>query len=168
MDMVTAGRTRGVDFPYLLWQMMVGRPVPEQTARTGVRWIRMCTDVPPLFMKCFAAHKSRGVLALFVRPSQVRRNVCGRSSAGLLDLPYLPTSTFITHTRLCEKVFLPQKDVPLKVEVRSGGSGPISIDKRAVYSAGAGGPQNLLRPEFRESPRRELQRTQHQRSCFVA
>jgi len=40
------GGRAGVDFPYLLWQMMVGRPVPEQTARTGVRWIRMCTDVP--------------------------------------------------------------------------------------------------------------------------
>src|SRR5882762_6807489 len=39
--------------------------------------------------------------------------------------PYLPTSTFITDTRVCEKVFRLRKDVPLKVEELSGGSGPI-------------------------------------------
>ena len=40
------GARAGLDFPYLLWQMMTGTPVREQTGRTGVRWVRVCTDVP--------------------------------------------------------------------------------------------------------------------------
>ncbi len=40
------GGRAGVDFPYLLWQMMVGKTVPEQTGRAGTRWVRMSTDVP--------------------------------------------------------------------------------------------------------------------------
>jgi D-aspartate ligase len=40
------GGRAGVDFPYLLWKIMVGQPVPEQTARNGVRWARMSTDIP--------------------------------------------------------------------------------------------------------------------------
>jgi hypothetical protein len=46
--------------------------------------------------------------------------------------------------RVCEKVFRPRKDVPLKVEDLSGGTGPIRY-KRAVHTARALGPQNLLR-----------------------
>jgi D-aspartate ligase len=34
-----------VDFPYLLWRMAVGEPVPVTTARTGVRWARFGTDL---------------------------------------------------------------------------------------------------------------------------
>ncbi len=34
----------GVDFPYLLLQMMEGQPLPSLRARTGVRWARMGFD----------------------------------------------------------------------------------------------------------------------------
>src|SRR6266853_5850410 len=34
------GGRAGVDFPYLLWQMMLGESVPQQTGRAGVRWVR--------------------------------------------------------------------------------------------------------------------------------
>lgn len=36
----------GVDFPYLCWRLMQGLPVPPTTARTGVRWVRLATDIP--------------------------------------------------------------------------------------------------------------------------
>ncbi len=73
------GGRAGVDFPYLLWQMMVGRPVPEQTGRTGVRWIRMCTDVPA------AIHEMlRGRMSLGTYLRSLRGPV---KFAGLLDLP---------------------------------------------------------------------------------
>jgi predicted ATP-grasp superfamily ATP-dependent carboligase len=35
----------GVDFPYLLWRMASGAPVPPARAVPGVRWVRMTTDV---------------------------------------------------------------------------------------------------------------------------
>ena len=34
----------GIDFPYLLWEMMQERPLPSLRARTGVRWARMGSD----------------------------------------------------------------------------------------------------------------------------
>ena len=36
----------GVDFPYLLWLMIHGEPVPDVTARADVRWVRVGTDIP--------------------------------------------------------------------------------------------------------------------------
>jgi predicted ATP-grasp superfamily ATP-dependent carboligase len=35
----------GVDFPYLLWRMASGEPVPRVRAVPGVRWVRMTTDL---------------------------------------------------------------------------------------------------------------------------
>lgn len=35
----------GVDFPYLLWLHMQNQPVPNVTARTGIRWVRMGADL---------------------------------------------------------------------------------------------------------------------------
>jgi D-aspartate ligase len=35
----------GVDFPYLLWLMASGKPVPPVRAVSGVRWVRMTTDL---------------------------------------------------------------------------------------------------------------------------
>jgi predicted ATP-grasp superfamily ATP-dependent carboligase len=36
----------GVDFPYLLWRMVLGEPVERVRGRAGVRWVRALTDVP--------------------------------------------------------------------------------------------------------------------------
>jgi D-aspartate ligase len=35
----------GVDFPYLLWRLASGAPVPSARAVAGVRWVRMTTDL---------------------------------------------------------------------------------------------------------------------------
>ncbi|HEV2521211.1 MAG TPA: ATP-grasp domain-containing protein [Candidatus Acidoferrales bacterium] len=42
----TLGARAGVDFPYLLWQMMMDKPIQRKTAGVGVRWVRMSTDIP--------------------------------------------------------------------------------------------------------------------------
>jgi D-aspartate ligase len=42
----TLGGAAGVDFPYLLYRDQLGLPVAATTARTGVRWIRLTTDLP--------------------------------------------------------------------------------------------------------------------------
>lgn len=42
----TLGGAAGVDFPYLLYRDQTGLPVSPTTARTGVRWIRLTTDLP--------------------------------------------------------------------------------------------------------------------------
>jgi predicted ATP-grasp superfamily ATP-dependent carboligase len=34
-----------VDFPYLLWRSIHGEHVPELHGRSGVRWVRLSTDV---------------------------------------------------------------------------------------------------------------------------
>jgi len=36
----------GVDFPYLLFRRQLRQPVQHQRARTGVRWVRLLTDLP--------------------------------------------------------------------------------------------------------------------------
>jgi D-aspartate ligase len=43
---VSVGPAAGVDFPYLLFQDLMGEPVAPTRAREGVRWIRLVTDVP--------------------------------------------------------------------------------------------------------------------------
>jgi D-aspartate ligase len=39
----------GVDFPYLLWQLIQGQTIPYLRARTGVRWARMGADLYTAF-----------------------------------------------------------------------------------------------------------------------
>ena len=82
------GGRAGVDFPYLLWQMMVGRPVPEQTGRTGVRWIRMCTDVPAAIHEMLRGRMSLGTYLRSLRgPVKFALMAADDPLPGLLDLP---------------------------------------------------------------------------------
>ena len=82
------GDRAGVDFPYLLWQMMVGRPVPEQTGRTGVRWIRMCTDVPAAIHEMLRGRMSLGTYLRSLRgPVKFALMAADDPLPGLLDLP---------------------------------------------------------------------------------
>jgi D-aspartate ligase len=36
----------GVDYPYLLWLLTIGEPLPATKPTVGVRWVRMSTDAP--------------------------------------------------------------------------------------------------------------------------
>ena len=42
----TLGHAAGVDFPYLVYADQVGEAVAQARATTGVRWIRLATDLP--------------------------------------------------------------------------------------------------------------------------
>lgn len=67
----------GVDFPYLAYQLARSEPVPPTSPRTGVRWLRLSTDLPtslreiahgnlkpgPYLRTIFSAHES----AIFAR-----------------------------------------------------------------------------------------------------
>jgi predicted ATP-grasp superfamily ATP-dependent carboligase len=82
------GDRAGIDFPYLLWQMMVGRPVTEQTGRTGVRWIRMCTDVPAAIHEMLRGRMSLGTYLRSLRgPVKFALMAADDPLPGLLDLP---------------------------------------------------------------------------------
>lgn len=52
------GARAGVDFPYLLWQMMVGESIKGCTARSGARWMRISTDVPAALHSIFRGRLS--------------------------------------------------------------------------------------------------------------
>jgi D-aspartate ligase len=82
------GGRAGIDFPYLLWQMMVGRPVPERTARTGVRWIRMSTDLPAAIHEMLRGRISLGAyLRSLLGPVKFALMAADDPLPGLLDLP---------------------------------------------------------------------------------
>jgi predicted ATP-grasp superfamily ATP-dependent carboligase len=82
------GRRAGVDFPYLLWRMMVGRPVSEQTARTGVRWVRMSTDVPAAIHEMLRGRLNlRTYLRSLRSPLEFALVAADDPLPGILDLP---------------------------------------------------------------------------------
>jgi len=82
------GGRAGIDFPYLLWRMMVGRPVPEKTGRTGVRWVRMSTDVPAAIHLMLRGRLSLGAYLRSLRsPVEFALMAADDPLPGLLDLP---------------------------------------------------------------------------------
>ncbi len=44
----------GVDFPYLLWLLVSGEPVPRTDARAGVGWLRFTTDTPTVLKELYS------------------------------------------------------------------------------------------------------------------
>jgi predicted ATP-grasp superfamily ATP-dependent carboligase len=100
--------------------MMVGEPMPEQTGRTGVRWIRMSTDIPAAIHELVRGRLSLGrYLSSFRGPLEFALFASDDPIPGLLDLPLYA----------CKKFFNGYKGLresaPLKVEELSGGSGSI-------------------------------------------
>ncbi len=82
------GGRADVDFPYLLWQMMVGRPVAEKIGRTGVRWVRMSTDVPAAIHEMLRGRLSLGAYLRSLRsPVEFALMAADDPLPGLLDLP---------------------------------------------------------------------------------
>jgi len=84
----TIGARAGVDFPYLLWQMMKGRPVQKQTGRVGVRWVRMSTDIPSAIQEILRGRLSvRAYLSSLHKPIEFALMAIDDPLPGLLDLP---------------------------------------------------------------------------------
>ena len=82
------GARAGMDFPYLLWQMMQGMPVAEQRAPAGVRWVRMSTDVPAAFQEMLRGRLNlRSYLGSLRSPLQFALVAADDPLPGLMDLP---------------------------------------------------------------------------------
>jgi D-aspartate ligase len=94
------GGRAGVDFPYLLWQMMVGRRLAEQTGRTGVRWVRMSTDVPAALHEMLRGRLSlRPYLRSLRRPVEFALMAADDPLPGLLDLPLYAYKLFYNRSK---------------------------------------------------------------------
>src|SRR5438309_401511 len=78
----------GVDYPYLLWRMMLGNRVPEIRGRAGVRWVRMIADVPAAFQELV---RGRLRVADYVRsfrgPLEFALSAADDPWPGVLDVP---------------------------------------------------------------------------------
>jgi D-aspartate ligase len=61
------GRAAGVDFPYLLWQMLSGERLPRTRGRVGVRWVRALTDLPTVLGEIRAGRLSVGAYVRSLR-----------------------------------------------------------------------------------------------------
>ena len=84
----TLGARAGTDFPYLLWQMMVGRTVSKRTARTGVRWVRFSTDLPAAIHEMLRGRLSLGRYLRSIRnPLEFSVMAADDPLPGILDLP---------------------------------------------------------------------------------
>src|SRR6195256_1730028 len=82
------GGRAGVDFPYLLWQMMLGESVPQQTGRVGARWVRVSTDIPAAIHQMLRGHLSLGAyLRSLHGPLEFALMSADDPLPGLLDLP---------------------------------------------------------------------------------
>src|SRR6266852_5145396 len=82
------GGRAGMDFPYLLWKMMQGMPVAQQTAPAGVRWVRMSTDVPAAFQEMLRGRLNlRSYLRSLHQPLQFALVAADDPLPGLMDLP---------------------------------------------------------------------------------
>jgi D-aspartate ligase len=84
----TLGARAGVDFPYLLWRLMMGRPVPKLSASAGVRWVRMSTDVPAVIHEILRGRLKVGSYLRSLRgPIEFSLMAADDPLPGLLDLP---------------------------------------------------------------------------------
>jgi D-aspartate ligase len=114
------GARAGVDFPYLLWRMLMGENLSKQTGRNDVRWVRLVTDIPA------AIHENlRGRLRLrdywrsLRSPVQFSVMALDDPLPGLLDLP------LYGYKHLYNAYQALRETVPVKMERLSGGPGAI-------------------------------------------
>ena len=80
----------GVDFSYLLWLLYQRQPIPEARARTGVRWMRMSTDVMTSLREIWHGRMSiRDYLGSLRGPKESAIFASDDPWPGLLELPLL-------------------------------------------------------------------------------
>lgn len=56
----TLGIAAGVDFPYLLYQDMIGQQIEAQTPFAEFKWIRLTTDLPTVFIESLKGNMKIG------------------------------------------------------------------------------------------------------------
>jgi D-aspartate ligase len=114
------GARAGTDFPYLLWQMIMGEEVSRQTGHSGVRWVRMSTDIPAAVHEMVRGRLRVGEYCRSLRnPVEFSVMALDDPLPGLLDLPLYAYKHFHNAYK-----FL-RDSVPVKVEGLSGRRGSI-------------------------------------------
>jgi len=115
----TLGARAGIDFPYLLWQMLLGLPVQEKVGRTDVRWVRMITDVPAAIHEMVRGRLTPGAYVRSLRsPLEFSVMALDDPLPGLVEVPLFAYKHFYNGYK-----GLPG-EAPLKVVGLSNGSGP--------------------------------------------
>lgn len=105
------GARAGIDFPYLLWRMVMNKPVTERVARAGVRWMRVSTDFPAAIHEMLRGRLSlRAYLRSFRDPIQFALGAPDDPLPGLLDLP------LFAYKKFCTLFQCPLEDLPFKTE----------------------------------------------------
>jgi D-aspartate ligase len=80
----------GIDFTYLAWQLANGEAVPASTARSGVRWSRLSTDLPTAVKEIRRGRLSvRAYLRSLRGPREHAIFARDDPLPGLLELPLL-------------------------------------------------------------------------------
>lgn len=109
------GSRAGVDFPYLLWQMVQGKRVPEQTGRNEVRWVCMSTDIPAAVHEILRGRIGlRAYLRSLRSPLQFAVMAADDPLPGLLDLP------LFVYKRLRNEYKANREGVPMRTERLKG------------------------------------------------
>jgi predicted ATP-grasp superfamily ATP-dependent carboligase len=86
----TLSRRAGVDFPYLLWLLVSGEPVPKVCGRAGERWMRMPMDLPMAIHEIWNGRLSlRAYVRSLLGPTESAILAWDDPLPGLLDAPLL-------------------------------------------------------------------------------
>jgi len=104
----------GIDFPYLLWRLARGEPIPELCGRRGVRWVRMSTDVLSAMSELLRGKLSPQAYARSLRgPIEYALFASDDLLPGLLNLPLSAWRRFFS-----------AMTKPFSVKTRYGTDGP--------------------------------------------
>jgi D-aspartate ligase len=80
----------GVDYPYLLWLLTVGEPIPATKATVGVRWARMSTDAPTAIREVIHGRMSLREYLRSIRPPLASAIYASDDPMpGVLEIPLL-------------------------------------------------------------------------------
>ena len=127
------GARAGTDFPYLLWQMMVDGSASKQTARTGVRWIRMSTDLPAAIHLIFRG-RLRAVEYWRSLRGPVEFSVMALADPlpGLLDLPLFVYKHFSSGYQRMRRRFMQLRDRSRAIREQSGSGLQAGVNEAPV------------------------------------
>jgi D-aspartate ligase len=80
----------GVDYPYLLWLLTTGQPIPPSKAATGMRWVRISTDLPTAVGELLHGRLSLHEYLRSVRPPRAPAIYAADDPLpGILEIPFL-------------------------------------------------------------------------------
>lgn len=93
------GAAAGVDFPYMLYADQVGLPIDRSSAKAGVGWLRLITDLPTVASGLWNGDFGIGSYCQSLRRTAAESVFCAEdivpSLAEFFMLPYLVTKKYL-------------------------------------------------------------------------